>query len=194
MNEKFFNFNKNTGKRSMKPKPKDYLKLARFRWIWVNLFLCLITLGLSFWKKEFLAFFFLATSNLFDMLGYYIVLRRMWGKTVVSGVVVEEGELRSEIILPAYRVIQNMFDYLLLFVVFWFGGWKVALAGAILKWFGLQDVLFYLFLKVKFPTVWTWLEWTPFGLLIKGEKIHNILVIIQAILGLAISIILLFVL
>lgn len=170
----------------MKPTVKDYLDLLKFRWLWVDVVFSLLFLGLSFWKVEFLAFFFLMVSNLFDMLGYYVVLRR--------GVVEGEWELRSNIILPAYRVIQNMFDYLLLFVVLVYGGVLVALAGIVLKWFGVQDVLFYIFLKVRFPAVWSWLEWTPFGLLIKGGTIRNWIVMLQAVLGIAISIIILFVL
>ena len=82
-----------------------------------------------------------------------------------------------------------MFDYLLLFVIFQNFGFRYALAGFILKWFAVQDVLFYLFLDVKFPKVWTWLEWTPLGFLMRGVGLKTPLVLLQAILGVIIAII-----
>ena len=60
-----------------------------------------------------------------------------------------------------------------------------------MKEFGLQDVFYYLFLKEKLPVKWNWMKWTPLGF-IKGDLTKNEIVI-QAVVGVIISVILLIV-
>lgn len=170
-----------------------YINLLKFRLIWLNVILGFLFLVLAFFNSGFVPLFYLFTTNLFDALGYYIVLRRMWAeKTVVFGnefkLVFNLGELESDIILPAYRVIQFMFDFTLFVLIAIVFGLKPAIGGYVTKLFGAQDVLFYLVLKVKLPEKWTWLEWSVFGRLIRGGELKNWIVIVQAIIGVILGI------
>jgi len=78
-----------------------------------------------------------------------------------------------------------MFDVMLLIILGLVFGWLPALCGALLNFFGLQDITYYLFLQKPLPEKWHWLKWTPLGwfkkILSKKE------VIAQAILGAIIS-------
>ena len=67
--------------------------------------------------------------------------------------------------------------------------WIAALSGWIMKLFGLQDVLYYLFLKEKLPQKWNWMRWTPLGFF-RGDLDRNEIVA-QAIIGILIALILL---
>ena len=58
-----------------------------------------------------------------------------------------------------------------------------------MKLFGLQDVLYYLFLQKELPEKWTWMKWTPLGFL-KGNLSKNE-ILIQAVTGIVIAVILL---
>jgi hypothetical protein len=129
--------------------------------------------------------FFIFTSNLFDVYGYYFVLRRLWSEG--GGNDYAQGYN----IVIAYRVIQNLFDYTLLALIWVLFGFRFALASWILKMFGFQDILFYRALGIEFPKVWTWLKWTLFGLienLVRGKGLENWLVIVQMIIGIIIYI------
>jgi hypothetical protein len=67
--------------------------------------------------------------------------------------------------------------------------WIAALAGWIMKNFGLQDVLYYIFLKMKFPEKWTWMKWTPLGFF-KGTLLKSE-VLIQSFIGILLAVLLL---
>ena len=82
-----------------------------------------------------------------------------------------------------------MYDVLLLIIIGIQFDWIAAIAGWILKQFGLQDVFYYLFLKTQLPQKWTWMKWTPLGFF-KGDLTKNEIVI-QAGVGICISVILL---
>lgn len=82
-----------------------------------------------------------------------------------------------------------MYDVLLLIIIAIQFDWIAALAGWIMKIFGLQDVFYYLFLKEKLPLKWTWMKWTPLGFF-KGDLSKNEIVT-QAAIGILISVILL---
>jgi hypothetical protein len=82
-----------------------------------------------------------------------------------------------------------MYDVLLLIIIGIQFDWIAAIAGWILKQFGLQDVFYYLFLKTQLPQKWTWMKWTPLGFF-KGDLTKNEIVI-QAGVGIGISVILL---
>ncbi|MGE5437244.1 MAG: hypothetical protein ACM3O3_08445 [Syntrophothermus sp.] len=115
-------------------------------------------------------------SNLFDILGYYYVLTR-------KGKEYPEKEIRS-----SYRIIQFLFDVLLLVLLALQFGLIPSLAGAAMKITGAQDLLYYYFLKMPLPEKWTWMKFTPYGFIKK--IISKKEVIIQAILGVIVAIIL----
>lgn len=91
----------------------------------------------------------------------------------------------EKVIIRSYRITQIMFDITLLIVIYVIFSPIIALSSAILKLFGVQDLLYYFFLQMKLPEQWTWLRWTPFGLFKKKFSKH--IVIGQAFLGIVIS-------
>ncbi len=92
-------------------------------------------------------------------------------------------------IIKAYRINQIMFDLLLFIAAGLIFGWIPALSGITLKIFGVQDILYYLFLQKPVPEHWHWLRWTPFGFIKK--ILTKTQVIIQALFGVIISIVML---
>ena len=83
-----------------------------------------------------------------------------------------------------------MFDLLLLILIGFLFDWIAALSGWIMKLFGLQDILYYIFLQKELPQKWTWMKWTPLGFF-KGN-LSTYEIIIQAVTGVFITVILLF--
>jgi hypothetical protein len=116
---------------------------------------------------------FILLSNLFDILGYHFTLIR---RTTV---------MPEQEIIKAYRINQLMFDLMLLLILGLVFGWIPALSGALLKFFGMQDITYYIFLQKALPEKWHWLKWTPFGVMKKILSKKE--VIAQAILGVIIS-------
>jgi Zn-dependent protease with chaperone function len=168
-----------TGKRN------EFVKLITFGNLFKNWVLACFMLIAQFFAPIAAPLFFIFTSNLFDIYGYYFVLRRLWNKSGANDYAFGYN------VLLAYRIIQNLFDYLFLVLIWTLFGFKYAVASWVLKIFGLQDLLFYAFLDFKPPKVWTWLKWTPFGFienLIRGKGLENWLVITQANIGVAIYI------
>jgi len=177
-------------------KLKFFWGILTYKLIWLNAILGVVSILLVLKGFYFLMpVVYLFLSNLYDMLGYFVVLRRFWGLSKYEiecnnhkvFVYVQEGDIKDERIIAAYRIIQNMFDWLLFLFIWVTTGIKYAIAGKITKWFAAQDILFYLFLKVKLPEIWTWLEWTPLGLIKKGEGLKNREVINQAIVGIILA-------
>lgn len=148
-----------------------------YRLVWLNAVFCLIFGFISFFYFEFAALLFVLLSNLFDILGYHFSLIR------------RTNQLPEKIIIHSYRINQFMYDVLLLIIIGIQFDWIAALAGWIMKIFGLQDVFYYLFLKEKLPLKWTWMKWTPLGFF-KGDLSKNEIVT-QAVIGILISVILL---
>ncbi|HRN26829.1 MAG: hypothetical protein IT276_13600 [Ignavibacteriaceae bacterium] len=148
-----------------------------YRLVWLNAVFCLIFGFISFFYFEFAALLFVLLSNLFDILGYHFSLIR------------RTNQLPEKIIIHSYRINQFMYDVLLLIIIGIQFDWIAALAGWIMKLFGLQDVFYYLFLKEKLPLKWTWMKWTPLGFF-KGDLSKNEIVT-QAVIGILISVILL---
>lgn len=155
----------------------EFINILKYRLVWLNLILCIIFTILSFSFFKTAAVLFILLSNLFDILGYHFSLIR------------RSTQLPEKIIIHSYRINQFMYDVLLLIIIGIQFDWVAALAGWILKIFGLQDVLYYIFLKAKLPQKWTWMKWTPLGFfkgnLTKGE------ILIQAVIGILIAIVLL---
>lgn len=122
---------------------------------------------------------FLLIFNWFDLLGYRNVLHAM--KLKDSAVKQFTGKE-----LPSYRIMQTMFEICLILFIMSTQGIIIGLLAKLVHWFGVQDIIYYLVGKYKFPKVWTWLYWTPLGLLWKDKTIGipNIYIILQAIIGL----------
>ncbi len=155
----------------------ELINILKYRLVWLNLILCIIFLILSFYLFEFSALLFILLSNLFDILGYHFSLIR------------RTTQLPEKIIIHSYRINQFMYDVLLLIIIGIQFDWVAALAGWILKQFGLQDIFYYLFLKTSLPQKWTWMRWTPLGFF-KGNLSRNE-IIIQALTGIVIAVTLL---
>ena len=148
-----------------------------YRLVWLNALLCVLFGIISFFYFEAAALLFVLLSNLFDILGYHFSLIR------------RTNQLPERIIIHSYRINQFMYDVLLLIIIGIQFDWIAALAGWIMKLFGLQDVFYYLFLKEKLPLKWTWMKWTPLGFF-KGDLTKNEIVT-QAAIGILISVVLL---
>ena len=116
---------------------------------------------------------------MFDILGYHFTLIR------------RTTTMPEQEIIKAYRINQLMFDVMLFIFLGLLFGWVPSLCGVILKLFGMQDIIYYIFLQKALPEKWHWLRWTPFGwfkkVLTKKE------VIFQATLGFIISFVILFI-
>lgn len=82
-----------------------------------------------------------------------------------------------------------MFDIVLLILLGLYFNMEAAVGGAILKLFGVQDILYYLFLQKELPNKWTWMKWTPLGV-IKGDLI-KIEIVLQGLVGCIICLIIL---
>lgn len=130
---------------------KELLSIIKYKFIGLNIFLVLLTIILSFKFYKISAISFVLLSNLFDILGYHFTLLR------------RTTQLPDKIVIRSYRFIQFLFDILLLISIGVIFDWIAALAGWIMKNFGLQDVLYYFFLRMKLPEKWNWMKWTPLG-------------------------------
>lgn len=155
----------------------EFKNILRYKLVWLNLLLIVIFGLLSFYYFEAASILFVLLSNFFDLLGYHFSLIR------------RSNQLPEKIIIHSYRINQFMYDVLLLILIGIQFDWIAALAGWIMKEFGLQDILYYLFLKTPLPQKWTWMKWTPLGFF-KGDLTKNEIVI-QAVIGIGISVILL---
>ncbi len=156
---------------------KEIIKLLKYRLVWLNFVLVIILLLLSFYNYWVVALFFIVCSNLYDILGYHFTLIR------------RTTNMPEKIIIKSYRINQLMFDIVLLILLGLYFNWMAAACGAILKLFGVQDLLYYLFLQKELPLKWTWMKWTPLGFL-KGDLSRGE-VITQGIFGCIISVIIL---
>lgn len=155
----------------------EFINILKYRFVWLNLILSIVFIILSFIFYEAAAFLFILLSNLFDILGYHFSLIRC------------SNELPEKIIVRSYRINQFLFDLLLLVLIGIQFDWISALAGWIMKLFGLQDILYYVFLKTSLPQNWTWMKWTPLGF-VKGNLTRNE-IITQAVVGILIAVVLL---
>lgn len=155
----------------------EFINILKYRLVWLNLLLCIVFTILSFYFFETAAFLFVLLSNLFDILGYHFSLVR------------RTNQLPEKIIIHSYRINQFMYDLLLIIIIGMQFDWIAALCGWIMKQFGLQDILYYIFLKISLPQKWSWMKWTPLGF-IKGN-LTRVEIITQAILGVLIAVVLL---
>lgn len=110
----------------------------------------------------------------FDILGFHYVLTRKGTETPLND---------NLIYTSAYRIIQTGFQIMLFLVCSFISMWA-ALGFIILWWFGLADLLFYIFLDIedleKYENMF-WLKWTIFGIFTKN--ITGKILITYSILG-----------
>jgi hypothetical protein len=145
-----------------------FYKLTGFNFLFI-----LLLIALSFYTSFAVPVLFLLVSNLFDILGYHFTLIR------------RTTTMPEREIIKAYRINQLMFDVMLFIFLGLLFGWMPALCGVILKLFGMQDITYYISLQKVLPEEWTWLKWTPLGLVKKILTKNE--VITQAIAGVIIS-------
>ena len=155
----------------------ELIKILKYRLVWLNFLLSFVFTVLSFYFFEVSALLFVLLSNLFDILGYHFSLIR------------RTKQLPEKIIIRSYRINQLMYDVLLLIIIGIQFDWIAAIAGWIMKLFGLQDILYYLFLEKKLPLNWHWMKWTPLGWF-KGNLNRNE-IIVQALIGILVAVLLL---
>lgn len=153
---------------------KDLLSILKYELITLNAVLTLLFIGLVYYSPFAVPILFILASNLYDILGYHFILVRRLDSLP------EKEYIRS------YRIIQLMFDITLLLLLGVSFGWIPSLCGGLLKIFGVQDLLYYIFLKKPFPKIWTWLKWTPLGFF--KRKLTLTEVTIQAIAGIILSV------
>lgn len=142
---------------------KDLLAILSYRRIALNAVLILLFLGLAYYTEFAVPALFVLASNLYDILGYHFILVR------------KQSSLPEKEYVKSYRIIQLMFDITLLLLLGVSFGWAPALCGGILKIFGVQDLLYYVFLKKPFPKAWTWLKWTPIGFFKHKLSLHEVI-------------------
>ena len=157
---------------------KELIEILKYKLIWLNILLLMVFLILSFYYSKAAVLLFLLISNLFDILGYHFSLIR------------RENKAPEKIIVRSYKINQFMFDLLLLLLIGILFNWLISLTAWILKLFGLQDIFYYMFLNEKLPEKWNWMKWISLGFIKGMLSKHEI--IIQALVGIIISILLLF--
>jgi hypothetical protein len=125
---------------------KDLLSILKYELITLNAVLTLLFIGLVYYSPFAVPILFILASNLYDLLGYHFIL------------VHKLDYLPEKEFIRSYRIIQLMFDITLLLLLGVSFGWIPSLCGGLLKIFGVQDLLYYIFLKKPFPKIWTWLK------------------------------------
>lgn len=153
---------------------KEIIQILQYKLVGLNLLLVIVFAFAMFYLEYFAPVFFILTSNLYDILGYHFALIR------------RSKVMPEKIIIRSYRINQIMFDVTLLILLALVFSPAAALAGGVLKLFGLQDVLYYIFLRMELPEKWTWLKWTPLGIINKSLSLK--IVMLQSIAGIIISI------
>lgn len=153
---------------------KELLEIIKYRFVWFNLTLAIISAVLMFEYRLFSLLTFTLVINLYDILGYHFTLIR------------RSTQLPDKVIIRAYRIHQLVFEILVAVLIGLLVGWIYSISCVIIKWFGVQDIFYYLFLNKNIPNKFTWMKWTPFGI-IKGE-LSKFEVIFQSVIGIIISI------
>lgn len=129
----------------------------------------ILLLVLSFIYKPLALFGYLLVFNGFDLFGY---------RDCAEGIR-HNYNYRT----VAYRIDQTLFQLFLLAFIWTAYGWQYAVLGEALHWFGWQDILYYLIGNYRLSKTWSWLGWTPLGI-IKKKPLTKNEVVLQAIAGL----------
>jgi hypothetical protein len=152
---------------------KDLISILKYERITLNVVLTLLFIGFVYYSPFAVPVLFILASNLYDILGYHFILVR------------KLEYLPEKEFIRSYRIIQLMFDITLILLLGVSFDWIPSLCGGLLKIFGVQDLLYYIFLKKPFPKIWTWLKWTPLGFF--KQKLTLPEVVIQAFAGIILS-------
>lgn len=112
---------------------KDLLSILKYELITLNAVLTLLFIGLVYYSPFAVPILFILASNLYDLLGYHFILVR------------KLDYLPEKEFIRSYRIIQLMFDITLLLLLGVSFGWIPSLCGGLLKIFGVQDLLYYIF-------------------------------------------------
>ena len=110
---------------------------------------------------------FVLLTNMFDLLGYGQIMQPIYDadKMLLDKYAIELRIYKE--VLPYYRIIQKLFIFQLVnYVWILTGNWIIAIACLCANFGGFQDVLYYLFGRYNFNQNYTWLRWTPLGMLI----------------------------
>src|ERR1035437_5653463 len=92
---------------------------------------------------------FILLFNAFDLLGY----RNMLGSE----------DTTNKFQVASYRIMQIMFQVLLMVLLWKFYALKFAVAAVVMHMFGCSDLLYYIVGEYDIDQEWTWLKWTPIG-------------------------------
>lgn len=110
---------------------------------------------------------FVLMTNMFDLLGYGQIMQPIYDADKMS---LDKYAIESRIykeVLPYYRIIQKLFIFQLAnYVWILTDNWVIALACLCSNFGGFQDVLYYFFGRYNFNQDYTWLKWTPLGMLL----------------------------
>jgi hypothetical protein len=120
---------------------------------------------------------FILLFNAFDLLGYRNVL--------------DNENTTNKFQVASYRIMQIMFQATLIVLLWRFYALKYAIAAVMMHWLGCSDLLFYIIANYSIKIEWTWLTWTPVGVIanIWKKGLNDIDVVLQAIAGIIIYLI-----
>lgn len=100
---------------------------------------------------------FVLLTNAFDLIGY--------GN--IQQIVSEYDPLLYGTTVPYYRIIQKLYNFTLAGLIWSItGNWIIALGCLCANFGGFQDLLYYIFGRYNLNQNYTWLKWTPLGMLI----------------------------
>ncbi|AFH49021.1 Hypothetical protein IALB_1311 [Ignavibacterium album JCM 16511] len=153
---------------------KELIEIFRYRLVSLNIILLIVSSLTMFNYKIVSLVTFALIINIYDILGYHFTLIR------------RNTQVPEKVIVRAYRIHQLLFEILIAVFIGFLFGWQYSISCGVIKWFGLQDLLYYLILRQPIPQKFTWMKWTPFGI-IKGD-LSKFEVIFQAVIGIIIAI------
>lgn len=113
---------------------------------------------------------FVLMTNAFDLIGYGQIMQPIYdyNKSIPMGKTVLQYEaVLYYFVIPYYRIIQKLYNWVLV-VTIWSitGNWIIALGCLCSNFGGFQDLLYYIFGRYNLNQNYTWLRWTPLGMLI----------------------------
>lgn len=155
---------------------KMMLLLSNKRLFFSLLLGVMFLLGGIFFYNALLLIAFLLIFNFYDIVGYSILLENEAHYDIN-----DVTDLKT----PAYRVIQTMFQVILISFIFIMGDYSISLLIAIIvsHWLGGQDYLYYIVKQEKISDVLSWMEWTPIGIIKKDSFITKKEFVFQAYFG-----------
>lgn len=172
------------------PTAKDYIELLNnTNRLYVLLGVGITLIVLSIFYPFFVPFAFLVSFCFLDVVGFKTFSESADELYYHGYVLNNDAKILAKRMIPAYRILQATIQVSLLLVITLHFGLIYAMAAEILHWFAVQDLLYYWTVNVPLPKTWTWLHWTPFGIL--DGNLTNGQVITMSVLGLLISIVLL---